>query len=72
MKKTMAALVAVLLMTASAVSSGEPLRFGFCQALTGDDMVMGALARQGAELALQDLNPPNGTGIGGRTIEAVF
>ncbi|AFM23388.1 ABC transporter substrate-binding protein [Desulfomonile tiedjei] len=53
-------------------NTAKAVKIVFLSAFTAEDSVTAGLPRQGAETALKDINPPNGTGISGRIIQGIF
>ena len=59
-----------LLMAGSGIASEKPVKIGFVYIMSGPFATYGQFAKQGAELAIDELNKAGG--IGGRKIEAMF
>ncbi len=69
MRSTPGLVAACLLALAAACRPSPPLRVGFVAGLSGRNSDLGVSCRNGAQLALAELNA--GGGIGGRTMELV-
>jgi branched-chain amino acid transport system substrate-binding protein len=70
MKKWACFLVVVVFMFTSTVWSQEPIKLGFVYLLSGRVAYFGMIAKQGAELAIDELNRAGG--INGRKVVATF
>jgi branched-chain amino acid transport system substrate-binding protein len=74
MKKRWVVIAAVVFLamtwTASGVAAEKPVKIGFAYIMSGPFATYGQFAKQGAELAIEEIN--NAGGIDGRQVEAVF
>lgn len=68
--KAVLLLSALSLMLPQLAAAASPIKIGFAYVLSGPQATFGQVAKQGAELAVREIN--EGEGILGRQIEAVF
>jgi branched-chain amino acid transport system substrate-binding protein len=70
MKKLCLILSVVFVMNASGAIAAEPVRLGFIYILSGRTAHIGAIAEQGAKIAIDEINRKGG--INGRRVVAIF
>jgi len=72
-KKWLAILLAVgfgLVIAGSGTAADKPVKIGFAYIMSGPFATYGQFAKQGAELAIDEINQAGG--INGRKVEALF
>ena len=70
MKRFLCVVVLTLVATSSVALAQEPIRLGLLYILSGRVAQFGQIARQGAQLAIDDINAAGG--INGRPLEGIF
>lgn len=70
MNRILCVVVLILALTASSAPAQEPIKLGFLYILSGRVAQFGQIAKQGAQLAIDEIN--NAGGINGREVKGIF